>query len=100
MDETNRRREIQIAYNLKHDVTPETIRKSVQQIEFTTRVADARRKPVGRVSEPKARYADEVNTEEFLKILEREMAEAAEAMDFERAAILRDQVFELRATVK
>ena len=58
---------------------------------------DSDRKPVGRVSEPKARYADEINTEEFLKILEQEMAEAAEAMDFERAAILRDQVFELRA---
>ena len=55
---------------------------------------------MGRVSEPKARYADEVNAEEFLKILEQEMAEAAEAMDFERAAILRDQVFELRATVR
>ena len=46
------------------------------------------------------RYADEVNTEEFLKILEQEMAEAAEAMDFEQAAILRDQIFELRAAAK
>ena len=100
IDETNRRRAIQLAYNEEHGITPETIRKSVEQIEFTTRVADARLKPVGRVSEPKARYADEVNAEEFLKILEQEMAEAAEEMDFERAAILRDQVFELRATVK
>ena len=100
IDETNRRREIQLAYNQEHGITPETIQKSVQQIEFTTRVADARLKPVARVSEPKARYADEVNAEEFLKILEQEMADAAEAMDFERAAILRDQVFELRATVK
>ena len=100
IDETNRRREIQLAYNHEHGITPETIQKSVQQIEFTTRVADARLKPVARVSEPKARYADEVNAEEFLKILEQEMADAAEAMDFERAAILRDQVFELRATVK
>ncbi len=100
LDETNRRREVQIAHNLEHGITPQTIQKSVQEIEFTTRVADARLKPVGRVSESKARYADEVNTEEFLKILEQEMAEAAESMEFERAAILRDQIFELRAAGK
>ena len=100
LDETNRRRDIQIAHNLEHGITPETIQKSVQEIEFTTQVADARRKPESRVAEPKARYSDEVNTEEYLKILEHEMAEAAEAMDFERAAMLRDQVFELKAAKK
>ncbi|SUZ62721.1 uncharacterized protein METZ01_LOCUS15575 [marine metagenome] len=100
IDETNRRREIQTAHNREHGITPATIQKSVQEIEFTTRVADARQEPRGRVSEPKAQYADEVNTEEFIKILEQEMAEAAEVMDFEQAAILRDQIFELKATGK
>ncbi len=99
LDETNRRREIQIAYNEEHGITPETIRKSVQQIEFSTRVADVRTKPASRVREAKASYADEVNVEEYMKILEKEMAEAAEAMDFERAALLRDQIFELKAEV-
>ena len=97
LDETNRRREIQIAHNEEHGITPETIRKSIQQIEFSTRVADARSKPVARVSEPKTSYADEVNTEEYIKILEQEMTGAAEAMDFERAALLRDQIFDLKA---
>ena len=97
LDETNRRREIQIAHNEEHGITPETIRKSVEEIEFATRVADARAAPAA-VAEPAESYADEVNREEYLKILEKEMAEAAEALDFERAALLRDQIFEVKAT--
>lgn len=100
LDETNRRREIQMAHNAHHAITPKTIRKSVEQIQFSTRVADARSKPVARVAEPRLTYADEVNTEEYLKILEQEMTAAAEAMDFERAAVLRDQVFDLKAAAK
>ncbi len=96
LEETNRRRDIQIAHNLEHGITPETIRKSVEEIEFSTRVADARMAPAG-VAEAAATYADEVNREEYVKILEQEMAEAAEALDFERAALLRDQLFELKA---
>jgi excinuclease ABC subunit B len=96
IDETNRRREIQIAHNTEHGITPETIRKSVEEITFSTRVADARVAPA-RVAEAPETYADEVNREEFIKILEKEMAEAAEALDFERAALLRDQLFELKA---
>ena len=42
-------------------------------------------------------YVAELDREEFSKILEEEMAEAAKAMDFERAAVLRDQLFELKA---
>ncbi|MDP2954967.1 MAG: excinuclease ABC subunit UvrB [Longimicrobiales bacterium] len=96
LDETNRRRATQQAHNVEHGITPETIRKSVEEIEFSTRVADARTAPA-RVAEAAASYADEVNREELMKILEAEMAEAAEALDFERAALLRDQLFELRA---
>ena len=100
LDETNRRREIQIAHNARHGITPQTIRKSIEQIQFSTRVADARSKPVARVAEAKVSYADEVNTEEYLKILEQEMTAAAEAMDFERAAVLRDQIFDVKAAAK
>ena len=96
LDETDRRREIQLAHNSEHGITPVTIRKSVEEVGFATRLADARVAPAA-VAEPSASYADEVNREEYLKILEKEMAEAAEAMDFERAALIRDQLFELKA---
>jgi excinuclease ABC subunit B len=96
IDETSRRREIQVQHNLDHGITPETIRKSIEEIEFTTRVADAQG-PAPRVAEPSTTYADEFNAEEYIKILETEMAEAAESLDFERAALLRDQLFELKA---
>lgn len=96
IDETNRRREIQVAHNLEHGITPETIRKSIEEIEFSTRVADAQMAPA-RVAEAATTYADELNAEEYIKILEKEMSEAAEALDFERAALLRDQLFELKA---
>ena len=96
IEETNRRREIQIEHNARHGITPETIKKSVEEIEFATRVADARLAPP-RIAEPAGTYADEVNLEEYVKILEKEMAEAASSLDFERAALLRDQLFELRA---
>ena len=96
IDETSRRRDIQIAHNKKHGITPTTIRKSVEEIEFSTRVADVREAPAV-VAEAGETYADEVNREEFVKILEKEMEEAAEALDFERAALIRDQLFELRA---
>ncbi len=96
LDETNRRREIQLAHNIEHGITPQTIEKSVQEIQFSTRVADARAAPAA-VKEASATYADEVNREEYVKILEEEMRQAAEALDFERAALLRDQLFELKA---
>jgi excinuclease ABC subunit B len=99
IDETERRRAIQIAHNEEHDITPETIRKSVEEIQFTTRVADAREQPAAAVAEPVKSYADEVEREEYLKILQSEMAEAAEDLDFERAALLRDQIFELKAAM-
>ena len=100
LDETNRRREIQLAYNEEHQVTPETIVKSVEEIEFSTRVADARGKPAVMVAEPAPGYSDEVNREEYVKILEEEMNRASGALEFERAAMLRDQLFDLRVSLE
>jgi excinuclease ABC subunit B len=97
MEETQRRRRVQSDFNEKHGITPETIRKSVQEIEFSTRVADARSAPALKVADAAASYQDEVNVEELVKALESEMASAAAELDFEKAAILRDELFDLRA---
>jgi excinuclease ABC subunit B len=99
LEETERRREVQLEYNREHGITPETIRKSVREIEFSTRVADARAAPVPRVAKSTRSYQDEVNVEELVKALETEMEEAAADLDFERAALLRDELLDLRASL-
>ena len=71
-------------------------RKSIDEIHFSTRVADARGEKAPRVAEQVAEYADEIEIEEALKILNAEIRQAAEALDFERAASLRDQIRELQ----
>ena len=98
MDETERRRRVQLEHNARHGISPKTIRKSVAQIELSTRVADAREAPAARVAEAEPSYAGK-DPAELAKIVEAEMTKAAEALDFERAAALRDQLFDLRAAL-
>jgi excinuclease ABC subunit B len=100
IDETNRRRATQQEYNEAHGIVPRTITKSIEELMLSTRVADARLAPRGRgdrVAEERPTYAEEVNLEEWVKILEQEMREAAAALNFERAATLRDQLMDVKA---
>ncbi|MBO8168447.1 MAG: excinuclease ABC subunit UvrB [Thermoanaerobacteraceae bacterium] len=97
IDETNRRREIQMAYNKKHNITPVTIKKSVHDVIEATYAAETRedyitQKDFDRMSksELKAVIAD----------LEKEMQEAARQLEFEKAAQLRDLIIELQGRVK
>ena len=96
ISETDRRREVQAEYNEEHDIVPRTIVKSVEQIRFTTSVADAR---VAESPAPGDRYGG-VDPVELAHQLENEMKEAAQALDFERAARLRDELFEVRAAME
>jgi excinuclease ABC subunit B len=96
LDEMDRRREIQRAHNTEHGITPASIRKSVEQVQFTTRVADAR---MPRPAALRAVVAAEpsLDRDRLIEVLEGQMREAAAELDFELAAQLRDQLFELRA---
>jgi excinuclease ABC subunit B len=98
LEETDRRREIQRQYNEEHGIIPQTIQKSIEELMLTTRVADAREAAPtrGKIAERRATYADEVNLEEWAKILEQQMREAAAKLDFERAALLRDELLEVK----
>jgi len=97
LEETSRRRELQTRFNAEHDITPTSVSKSVDQVRFITRVADARaEKQEKKVAEP-ARGYSVMEVESLEKMLEEQMQEAAAAMDFELAAQLRDQLFEVRA---
>jgi excinuclease ABC subunit B len=99
IDETRRRREIQVAHNQEHGITPRSVVKSTEQVRFITRVADARgeRDTQRHVAERVATYEKEMDTVALVTMLEQQMKEAAGALDFEAAAALRDQIFELRA---
>jgi len=97
IEETGRRRELQVQHNLEHGITPRSVSKSVDQVRFITRVADARsERDAKKVAEPARGYAI-MDAESLEKMLDQQMRDAAAAMDFELAAQLRDQLFELRA---
>jgi excinuclease ABC subunit B len=103
IEETSRRRQIQMAHNIEHGITPRTVSKSADQVRFITRVADARgaagegaRERAAKVAERGGGY-DVVDVDAMIRLLEEQMREAAKALDFETAAQLRDQLFELKA---
>lgn len=93
IDETERRRKIQLTFNREHGITPQTIRKAVADIIEATKVAE----------EEEVSYSvlEDVlegpgNIDEVLKKLEKEMREAAARLDFELAAALRDRIFSIK----
>lgn len=92
IDETNRRRQIQMAYNEQHGITPETVRKEVRETVRAYKVAEER-------SAYQIVDTDRVAFEDLpivIDRLEQEMRQAAKSLEFERAAILRDEIQRLR----
>ena len=97
MDETARRREVQAEYNREHGIEPRSIVKSVREIRFSTAVADAREAQPA-VHEREGSYG-ELSPEALAEAIEKDMRAAAAALDFETAARLRDELFEIRARI-
>ncbi|MYC87105.1 MAG: excinuclease ABC subunit UvrB [Gemmatimonadales bacterium] len=97
MEETARRREVQAEYNREHGIEPRSIVKSVREIRFSTAVADAREAQPA-VHEREGSY-EELSPEALAETIEKDMRAAAAALDFETAARLRDELFEIRARI-
>lgn len=94
IDETNRRRKLQMEYNRKHGITPQTVQKAVRDVIEATRAVTAE------LPEVKRDFIQKMSAKEFKQYVEkltREMKEAAKALEFEKAAMLRDLIIELRA---
>jgi excinuclease ABC subunit B len=91
IDETQRRRQVQEAYNREHGITPQGIRKAIRDITERVKV----------VAEARVPYTTEAPTSKediarLIKELETQMKTAARGLEFEKAALLRDRIIELR----
>ncbi len=94
LEETRRRRKIQEAFNRRHNITPTSIRKSIKNILSSIYEADYYTVPL--IAEARAEYITPREIPKVVKKLRKEMKEAARELDFERAALLRDQIHYLQ----
>lgn len=106
MDETDRRREKQIAYNKEHGIVPKALEKKHHSILRQTKVADGAKKEylqeenLSLAAEPIASYSNKTDIEKAIKQTKKAMEKAAKELDFIEAARLRDEMFELEKLLK
>ena len=98
ISETNRRRRIQFDYNEKHGITPETISKTREEILQATQFADS--KPIEEERLILPDFFSELTTQDKISFLLQQMKQAADNLEFEQAAELRDQIKLLKAQAK
>lgn len=101
LDETNRRRSKQLAYNAEHGITPQTVMKTVEQIMQSTAIAEGydRQEEKAEAKNKKQDFIEYLELDGVGKVIElltKEMHKAAANLDFERAAELRDRIWELQ----
>ena len=87
--ETNRRREIQNKYNIEHNITPKSVKKDIREIIQATKVAEDN-------LDYKTEDVEITDYESFIEDLKNEMLSAADSLDFERAASIRDEIKRLK----
>jgi len=92
--ETNRRRKIQLEYNRKYEIIPKTIIKSVEEFAIINNINNF--EDFSTVNEEHGKYLSQSNLWLLIKSLEKEMKQAAKNLDFERAALLRDEIRRLK----
>ena len=108
LDETNRRRKLQIEYNERNGINPQTVYKSIEEILNSTSVADIQQQRTDRIeeienkklvkaAEPLIKYLTPDQREQLLEQIYLEMKEAARNLDFEKAAELRDEIQRIKA---
>jgi excinuclease ABC subunit B len=105
LDETDRRREKQVAYNVEHGINPATVYKSVNEVLAATAVADVKaqrdarreRGKMPKVAEQVVRYLTPDQRADLIDELRKEMRQSAKDLEFERAASLRDEIQKLEA---
>ena len=95
IDETNRRRSIQEAYNKEHGITPKTIHKNIRDLIAITHAVEKEETPKTDFKQMTAQQRREA-----IEVMELEMRAAAKDLNFEKAAQLRDMILELRAQYK
>lgn len=107
IEETTRRRKLQQEYNEANNITPMTIFKSVEEIMNSTSIADVRKKEYekqeeafSKVAEPVIKYMSDDQRKDLLEQMTEEMLAAAKDLEFERAAMLRDEIDKLKKMIK
>jgi excinuclease ABC subunit B len=93
IDESNRRRQIQLEYNTVHNITPASIQKDIDDILGSVYEADYVTVPT--IAEEEAQYLTPEAIRKMVKDLEKKMKQAARKLEFEEAALLRDEIREL-----
>jgi len=99
IEETTRRRQLQIEYNKKHGIIPETIHKTKEDILRTTTFADSRQASEERTIDAELDAVSRLEAEEKIAQLSRMMQKAAKELQFEKAASLRDEISRLKKMV-